>query len=132
MKLQQFIVKKAVSLFDASLLEVDNESQDRPPGEEGEFMIIVQHTFYRKMYECNYCCCHFFFYQNVGVHVLFDKFPCCLQVANTKISLKQKVINTHHTYVYCDLFCCCIFLKKFQCQLPGEGEVIVQNHVEAT
>ena len=94
MKLQQFIVKKAASLYDASLLEVDNESQDRPPGEEGEFMIIVQHTFYRKMYmSVIYCCCHFL-YQNICVHILFDKFPCCLQVANTKISLKQKVINT--------------------------------------
>jgi hypothetical protein len=42
-------VKKAASLYDASLLEVDNESQDKPAGEEGEFMIIGQHSFYRKM-----------------------------------------------------------------------------------
>jgi len=40
LKLQQFVVKKAASLFDASLLEVDNESQDKPPGDEGEFIII--------------------------------------------------------------------------------------------
>lgn len=40
LKLQQFVVKKAASLYDASLLEVDNESQDKPPGDEGEFMII--------------------------------------------------------------------------------------------
>jgi hypothetical protein len=53
-------VKKAASLYDASLLEVDNETQDRPPGEEGEFMIIVQRNFYRTMYlSVIYCCCHF-------------------------------------------------------------------------
>jgi hypothetical protein len=42
LKLQQFVVKKATSLYDASLLEVDSESQDRPPGEEGEFTIIIE------------------------------------------------------------------------------------------
>jgi hypothetical protein len=40
--LQQFIVKKGAALYDASLLEVDNESQDRPPGEEGGFVVIIQ------------------------------------------------------------------------------------------
>ena len=54
-------MKKAASLYDASLLEVDNESQDKPPGEEGEFLIIGQHCFYRKMYlSVIYCCCHYF------------------------------------------------------------------------
>jgi hypothetical protein len=38
-------MKKAASLYDASLLEVDNESQDKPPGEEGEFMIIIRQPF---------------------------------------------------------------------------------------
>jgi len=62
LKLQQFIVKKAASLYDASLLEVDNESQDKPPGEEGEFFFIIgQDSFYRKMYlNVIYCCCHYF------------------------------------------------------------------------
>jgi len=40
LKLQQFIVKKGASLYDASLLEVDSESQEKPPSDEGEFMII--------------------------------------------------------------------------------------------
>jgi len=41
-----------------------------------------------------YCCYHFF-YQHVGGNILFDKFPCHLQRANTKISVKQKAINTN-------------------------------------
>jgi hypothetical protein len=42
LKLQQFIVKKATSLYDASLLEGDNDAQDRPVGEEGRCLIVIQ------------------------------------------------------------------------------------------
>jgi len=47
-----------------------------------------------------YCCYHFFFSpQNFDDNILFDKFPCHLQGANTKISVKQKAINTQHTFM---------------------------------
>jgi hypothetical protein len=101
-------MKKAASLYDASLLEADNESQDKPSGEEGEFMIIGQHSFYRKMYlSVIYCCCHFLI--KMLLITLFDKFSCHLQGANTKISLKQKAINTQHMFMcrmdHSDIIC---------------------------
>lgn len=96
MKLQQFIVKKAAPLYDASLLEVDNESQDKPPGEEGEFFIIGQHSFYRKMYlSVIYCCCHFLIKMLVITLISF----LATFKELTKISLKQKAVNTQHTFM---------------------------------
>jgi hypothetical protein len=35
-------VKKAAALYDGALLEVDNDSQDKPAGEEGMFTITFQ------------------------------------------------------------------------------------------
>jgi hypothetical protein len=40
--LQQFIVKKAAALYETTLMEGDNEPQDRLPAEDGRFMITVQ------------------------------------------------------------------------------------------
>lgn len=45
LKLQQFIMKKATALFDNSLVEGDNDSQDKPVGEEGGFMNIFQQIY---------------------------------------------------------------------------------------
>jgi hypothetical protein len=39
LKLQQFIVKKAAALYETTLMEGDNDPQDRLPAEEGRFMI---------------------------------------------------------------------------------------------
>lgn len=44
LKLQQFIVKKAATLYDSALMEGDNEPQEKPAGEEGRFVIVFQHT----------------------------------------------------------------------------------------
>jgi hypothetical protein len=39
LKLQQFIVKKAAALYETTLMEGDNDSQDKLPAEEGRFMM---------------------------------------------------------------------------------------------
>jgi hypothetical protein len=84
LKLQQFIVKKAASLYDASLQEADNESQDKPPGEEGEFFYYRPTLLLEEsVFECNLLLLSLFFNQNVD-HILFDKLPCHLQELTPK------------------------------------------------
>jgi hypothetical protein len=39
LKLQQFIVKKAASLYDTTLMEGDSDPQDRLVAEEGRLMM---------------------------------------------------------------------------------------------
>jgi len=63
------MVKKASLLYDATLLEVDNEPQEKPAGEEGEFLITGQHSFYRKMYLSVICCCCYFLVKMLPCHL---------------------------------------------------------------